>query len=92
MKARKLSYKSGKEFFQTAHTLRNSDMSKLFEFFNPQKNQVQIFGTEVNGDAVPALLEALGYDVTWESDGFWKVQIPEEYRTQKIMVQETIQW
>lgn len=93
MKTRKLNYKSGSEFFSAAHTLKNSDMPLLFEFFNPKKNQVQIFGFKsINGDAIPLLLESLGYDVSWKEDGFWKVQIPEEYRCVKIIDEQVVTW
>jgi len=83
---------SGRKYFDVAHKIRNSDLPKLFEFFNPKKNQVQVFGNSINGDSVPKLLDALGYEVEFKDDGFWYAKIPKEYRTKKVTIEKTINW
>jgi len=86
-------YQAGNNFYKPAHIIRNCDMHKLYEFFNPAENQVVIYGSGVEKDnPVPKLLEALGYDVTWEDDGGWKVSIPEEFRVKDVKVTETRRW
>jgi len=71
-------YRSGTSFYKVAHSLKNSDACKLFEFFNPKPTQVCTYGfLDTSGYPVPTFLAEMGYKVTLEGT-MWTAHIPEK--------------
>ena len=85
-------YQTGSEYWETAHNIRNADMTLLYQFFNPDLDQVCVSASStVRGRVVPDFLEAMGYEVEWDGDR-WTAYIPVKFRVKMVQVMVEKRW